>query len=668
MYGRRNEDFDRRRAAESMVWAIRSRAAEFFEPTVPNDYLEFQKGLYAVYYGKPSKRVSRLLGIEREVLILATSFNDLQARAVQFAIDLIDKTKGRLETNFAVIAHRDASGNGKLKNWGRDLDLRVIPLYMPDFDLPTGDALEKMLFLEFFSHDPFDVSGPVSDDNHFYGRRDEAQELARQLQAGQVRACLGIRKIGKTSVIHRVLDLTEDYSTMRAVVVDCSRDDIWAMNAAQLLTAVGHGFRTAESACERRSEAVAVTDVTEVAPAAGALREALSEGSEPALLVFDEVDYITPGSPTAHHWRVEFNPFWRNLRAVYQQIARSKRPLSVLVSGVSSKWFREEQIDGIENAALAFIPEEYLTPLHRAASVAMIQSIARTSGLIVDTEGANHLAEACSDIPFWIRKAGSYIHRNLAIDSRPFQPDPAEIGGLVDAFVEYEGGALADVALSHLFRVYPELSSVAELCFAGKGAEAPAHLRNVLCKYGVARRHAGADNVIGDMMRAGMELYLARTKEASHSDAPGIDARLAYASIDEWAEELSLINRHRNKLEVTLRGIVVNFLRFDSLQNRQKAALVERLLKVVDEKRAHRFRQLSPEEIAEKYLWSEMVSLILREWSVFASVFADKALFTLHANILNARYDAHAKPADKADIAHYRRSLTWFDEALARPS
>ena len=75
----------------------------------------------------------------------------------------------------------------------------------------------------------------------------------------------------------------------------------------------------------------------------------------------DEVDYITPSSPTASDiWGDEFNVFWRNFRAVYQEVLRSEGKLSLLISGVTSKWFSVESINGVENAALALVPEEYL--------------------------------------------------------------------------------------------------------------------------------------------------------------------------------------------------------------------------------------------------------------------------------------------------------------------
>jgi len=178
---------------------------------------------------------------------------------------------------------------------------------------------------------------------------------------------------------------------------------------------------------------------------------------KPLILAFDEIDYITPGSPTCSHWRTEFIEFWRNMRANYQAASRSGRRVSILLSGVSSKWFSVESIEGIENAALSFIPEEYLSSLPRGAAKAMIESIGPMAGLRFDETAADYIAECCSDMPFWIRKACSLVHANVDMTVRPITITRIKIQTIISAFIHDEGAALAKVALQHLFRVYPEL-------------------------------------------------------------------------------------------------------------------------------------------------------------------------------------------------------------------
>jgi hypothetical protein len=95
-----------------------------------------------------------------------------------------------------------------------------------------------LLAYEFFSQDPFDVTGPVASDAQFFGRRTEAQELARKLQGGQIRACFGIRKVGKTSILHRVLqDMDANFDAI-TIFIDCSQDGIFQLRSRGLLQSI----------------------------------------------------------------------------------------------------------------------------------------------------------------------------------------------------------------------------------------------------------------------------------------------------------------------------------------------------------------------------------------------------------------------------------------------
>jgi hypothetical protein len=64
-------------------------------------------------------------------------------------------------------------------------------------------------------------------------------------------------------------------------------------------------------------------------------------------------------------------------------------------------------------------------------------------------------------------------------------------------------------------------------------------------------------------------------------------------------------------------------------------------------------------------LWSELAALILKEWTIFDTVFSDRKQFESHANVINERFDAHAKDADELDLVNYRRSLKWLTDRIA---
>ena len=337
--------------------------------------------------------------------------------------------------------------------------------------------------MHLYSHDPFDVSGPVSSDTSFFGRREEAIDLARKLQAGQIRSCLGIRKIGKTSIINRVLLEIRKTHDCICVMIDCSRDEVFDSSAEVLLASLADSLDLAESNDEQYSSLQACSRDMKLADARNYLERQVSSAAKPVILVFDEIDYITPGSPTAEHWKKDFNRFWRSLRTIFQECTRNESTLSILVGGVSTYWFVVEQIDGVENAALAFVPEEYLRPMPTGASIAMLRRLGRISGLSISEGAAHYISTATGNIPFWSRKCASYIHRHIDFDARPIDVTQEFVEPLGSKFIQEEGAAIAEVALTHLFRVHPDTEVAARAIFHERHEELSASLFRTVRRY-----------------------------------------------------------------------------------------------------------------------------------------------------------------------------------------
>jgi len=623
----------------------------------------FEQGVYACAIAKPSKRIRSALGVDRELLVVASNFFDQQQRTIKLVKQEIEASSGRYENTIALIVHQDAEGNAKLKNWGRDQGLAVLPLYRPDLTTKPAD-LERALCFELYSHDPFDVAGPVSDDANFFGRRDEAIDLARKLQRGQIRSCLGIRKIGKTSIINRVVgELKSNYDCL-TLMVDCSRDDVWAMSSAQLLdslTISSERTLATGSAYGRLTPSGRPNDLRTAREQFESLVLSLSK---PLILIFDEIDYITPGSPTHQEWKTEFNPFWRNLRSVYQECARQGHHMSILVGGVSTYWFTVESIEGVENAALAFIPEEYLSPMPEGATVAMLKRLGRVAGLQLDDNASELIARATGNMPYWSRKCCSYIHRHIPISERPCPLTAGRAEPLVEAFVSEEGAAISEVALRHLFRVHPNLLPAARKCAAGVPGEAPEPLRRILKRYGVL---SSKDTLSGVMIAQGFAALLSDSSKPAV--VVGVDHGVTLNpqdSLSEWAEEIAALGKRRNLLERRLRELALNFLRFDSLTSGKASDAKDRVLSILQDNQRATLKHLSAEDVVARFLWTDLYKLVAKEWSVFSKLLGDKEIFLRNCEIINDRFDAHAKHADSADFALYRRSLSFIEDRLAK--
>ena len=385
--------------------------------------------------------------------------------------------------------------------------------------------------------------------------------------------------------------------------------------------------------------------------------------------VFDEVDYISPGSPTEPRWRKDFNVFWRNLRSVLQECSRQGHPVSILVSGVSSHWFSSESIQGVENAAVALVPEEYLSPMAEGATVAMLRRLGVVAGLRFDEAALRVVAHATGNMPYWARKCCSYIHREIPVTERPSTMTAERVGPLVDTFVANEGIAIAEVALKHLFRVHPQLKDAAVLCRDGCATEVAEGLKAALRRYGIL---GFGGEIVGAMMEGAMGAWAsggeAAGPEVEEEESESAGTLGSNGGLEEWAEEIATLGRRRNVLEKRLRALVLGFVRADHLHGTAKRGNIKsRVLSGISTERRAKLQHLTVEDAMDKFTWKELTGTIeKKEWSLFEQIFGDKRKFREATELINDRFDAHAKDADLADIALYRRELRYLEERLGK--
>jgi len=268
-------------------------------------------------------------------------------------------------------------------------------------------------------------------------------------------------------------------------------------------------------------------------------------------------------------------------------------------------------------------------------------------------------------MPFWVRKACSFIHRNIAIDIRPTEIDDEKLNILLDSFVQNEGAALSQVALRHLFRVYPELKDAFKNCYFDESQKLFSSHKNILYRYGLIKS-SDLCQPSGEMIKEGYKLILEETVDLKDTTTTN-DLTVQHKSpLSEWADEIAATSKRRNLLEKRLRSIVLNFIRMDSLINSQKKSAKDRIVNIFQENIRSKYASLSAEEIVDKYCWLDLIKIIDKEWGIFEKLFGDKANFKQAANIVNDRPDAHAKETDVADFALYRRAIKQLEEIIKK--
>jgi len=138
-------------------------------------------------------------------------------------------------------------------------------------------------------------------------------------------------------------------------------------------------------------------------------------------------------------------------------------------------------------------------------------------------------------------------------------------------------------------------------------------------------------------------------------------------SVGEWADEIAVISKRRNVIERRIREIAINFIKMDSFSSANKKPAKDRILAILPQNQREAYSHMSADEIIQKYCWTDLVKLLsTKELQLFEKMIGDKNAFILNAGVINDRPDAHAKNADAADFAMYRRSLKYIEDMLAK--
>jgi hypothetical protein len=624
------------------------------------------RGRYSVMLAKPSKNISASLSIDREALILIANYKDIQAKTIDVANDLIKSFRARVEKTIAIIAHSDQRGRNRLKNWGRESNLTVISIYIPDLSESFNvEEIRRLLNYELYSSDPFQVNGPVCSDMDFFGRRTEATDIARQLKNERILSIFGIRKIGKTSLINRIIESAKEAGDVHIAFIDCSSDRFYKLNAHDALTKVAQ--------CIQYAIQDGYASIPDLPQQEGISYHSLFsslldlDDARAVALVFDELDYITPWNREAPHWETEFVDFWRELRSFYQEMTRRPLKLSMLVSGVSSTFFRIGYIGDRENPVLTFVPETYMQPFPRGASVAMLKALSNRCGLEWSPEGLDYIAERCGDFPYWCRMAASYFHRSLEIDKRPLKISLELTGSMFADFLEKEGVSIARVALLDLQKRFPDIPF--RNFVTSEATKIPTDRVQIIASYGltVGRRgsYAAKPGLISEALSQLETEGLLAPKGVTELNAPRyleVTDTLAL-STSAWAEELAVINRRRNLLEADIRYMIRATLRAG---NRNRGAWHEHVLSALSCERRQKLTDISGASLMEKLYWIELKNIVSKNWTEFEGIFNDKKRFLSAMDNINDRPDAHAKlkHVDLAEIALQRRDLDWLEQCL----
>jgi hypothetical protein len=164
---------------------------------------------------KPHPSIRDQFGLTREYFLIGHGYaNDFHQRTL-----LADPPKDlafRVDRRVRFVSSSSPLMKDAVASWATERKISIVPIAMTapqpgaQVDAARRD-LYALLQTALWRRDLFDDSEPVRNTSEFFGRENDVDEILGKTLQGQPVALLGLRKIGKSSLLGRVQDLLDEH-------------------------------------------------------------------------------------------------------------------------------------------------------------------------------------------------------------------------------------------------------------------------------------------------------------------------------------------------------------------------------------------------------------------------------------------------------------------------
>ena len=421
----------------------------------------------SVYFLRPERFMAEMFGFAQEIMLVYSPFPTLEPRALQASEQFLedDPARGRVERlTLILVAEAPNSEEWIKRHLASNHESRVIvAIDAKELRAATGNAwfIRNKLSDQLFTRDLFDFRLPLERDTYFFGRDDLLLDYRDAARRGENRGLFGLRKTGKTSFLFKLRRFLSSEDT-KVIYYDCKSPSIRQLHWHELLEKIGQDIaakldRKFKIPADNRRYAEVFTNLLSKAP----------EG-ERILLIFDEIEYISPFAIDDPHWKTEYLSFWQTIWAA-QSVHRR---VSVLIAGVNPSVVEIDRIEGTQNPLFGIVPHNFLTGLNAEEVRRMLRVLGKRTGLTFSDEATDYMFHRYGGHPLLTRLAASYMHKRAAASRtpRPVAIDPNDFRQTEDQ----RDGDLSFYCrhvVSELKDFYPEEYTLLEWLSAGRIAD-----------------------------------------------------------------------------------------------------------------------------------------------------------------------------------------------------
>lgn len=372
----------------------------------------------AVYFLLPELHVSQTFGIEQEIALFITDFPTLEPRVLQAVDQTLKDTpaKGRVEQSIFFLCSSFVSGRQWMVDYtAANPDTRLSVVFDSNELVDTASDsyfVRNKIREQLFSRNLFDNQLPIDSDLFFFGRDQLVADYLDAIKRSQNRGLFGLRKTGKTSVLYKLQRIINRDNIGSVYYYDSKLPSIRMLSWHELLAkitrdiAAKNGINVPETVDNPKHVSDALMEVLKLTPE-----------NKSTVLIFDEIEFISPIAKDDIHWHKDFVPFWQTLWAVQSQIRR----LSNIIVGVNPKVVEMDTVDEVQNPIFGIVQPKYLRGFELEELKGMLKFFGKRMGMIFDPDAQAYLLRRYGGHPLLIRMACSEVHKNLerTSSSRP---------------------------------------------------------------------------------------------------------------------------------------------------------------------------------------------------------------------------------------------------------
>jgi hypothetical protein len=607
------------------------------------------------FYLKAETFIAELIGLERELFAAYAPFPEFQARTIRLHDRIVQEDRIRLDPVGTILVSDDPETGAKVRAYLLSEPERppIVALSRGELDaLSSSDDVRRVFIEQLFRRDLFALESPLRTDTTFFGRTDTVSELLDRFRGGQNSGLFGLRRIGKTSVLYALGRRAETGGVAGHVYLDVSSPGVYQLRWWELLQRIIRELADPLNLVRgERSKIRGLTIDYDSKSAAGHFKADILSltdrlPGQRVVLLLDEIEHITFDISPDPHWGEDFLPFWQTIRSVHQD---TQGTFGFVVSGVNPHIIEADRVGSFDNPLFSTTKPFYLGPFDLATTREMVRRIGKYMGLRCQEPLYQRLFEEYGGHPFIVRQACSELAKHIT--ERP--------GELTTALFEKHRAGIALMLERNVRQIlnvlaiwYPEEYEMVRMLAHGERttfrefAESSAEFTQHVEGYGLVREARSEPRISIGLVKNHLSRQPKKAAEAEPSDRESV---------------LAEISRRRNRIEIAMRDLLSDGLRFAEGQKAMEAAL-----SCLPADRRAVLAQHSYREIWPELYFNELASIMEKHFSSLQkrlSCSKNDALKWMD-QINRCRADAHARGLSADDLAFLRVCFKRLEEIL----